>query len=68
MQKFKDFFYDDLSVTRGNYFLTLMAAFFITIILFIGIVVSEVHLLYSMLIVLVGLILFEAIQNQFILF
>ncbi|HBP2880966.1 TPA: CPBP family intramembrane metalloprotease, partial [Staphylococcus aureus] len=26
MQKFKDFFYDDLSVTRGNYFLTLMAA------------------------------------------
>lgn len=28
MQKFKDFFYDDLSVTRGNYFLTLMAAFF----------------------------------------
>ncbi len=34
-----------------------MAAFFITIILFIGIVVSEVHLLYSMLIVLVGLIL-----------
>ncbi|HCW8498113.1 CPBP family intramembrane glutamate endopeptidase, partial [Staphylococcus aureus] len=22
MQKFKDFFYDDLSVTRGNYFLT----------------------------------------------
>lgn len=50
MQKFKDFFYDDLSVTRGNYFLTLMAAFFITIILFIGIVVSEVHLLYSMLI------------------
>ncbi|MDN8966420.1 hypothetical protein Q0P08_15145, partial [Staphylococcus aureus] len=20
MQKFKDFFYDDLSVTRGNYF------------------------------------------------
>ncbi|MDT4019790.1 CPBP family intramembrane glutamate endopeptidase, partial [Staphylococcus aureus] len=24
MQKFKDFFYDDLSVTRGNYFLTLM--------------------------------------------
>lgn len=57
MQKFKDFFYDDLSVTRGNYFLTLMAAFFITIILFIGIVVSEVHLLYSMLIVLVGLIL-----------
>ncbi|WP_251371093.1 hypothetical protein, partial [Staphylococcus aureus] len=21
MQKFKDFFYDDLSVTRGNYFL-----------------------------------------------
>ncbi|HDH4061399.1 TPA: CPBP family intramembrane metalloprotease, partial [Staphylococcus aureus] len=25
MQKFKDFFYDDLSVTRGNYFLTLMA-------------------------------------------
>ncbi|HCV1426047.1 TPA: CPBP family intramembrane metalloprotease, partial [Staphylococcus aureus] len=27
MQKFKDFFYDDLSVTRGNYFLTLMAAF-----------------------------------------
>ena len=50
-------FYDDLSVTRGNYFLTLMAAFFITIILFIGIVVSEVHLLYSMLIVLVGLIL-----------
>ncbi len=46
-----------LSVTRGNYFLTLMAAFFITIILFIGIVVSEVHLLYSMLIVLVGLIL-----------
>lgn len=57
MQKFKDFFYDDLSVTRGNYFLTLSAAFFITIILFIGIVVSEVHLLYSMLIVLVGLIL-----------
>ncbi len=53
----KTFFYDDLSVTRGNYFLTLMAAFFITIILFIGIVVSEVHLLYSMLIVLVGLIL-----------
>ncbi|EYR58151.1 hypothetical protein W308_01927 [Staphylococcus aureus DAR5869] len=43
MQKFKDFFYDDLSVTRGNYFLTLMAAFFITIILFIGIVVSEVQ-------------------------
>ncbi len=22
MQKFKDFFYDDLSVTRGNYLLT----------------------------------------------
>lgn len=57
MQKFKNFFYDDLSVTRGNYFLTLMAAFFITIILFIGIDVSEVHLLYGMLIVLVGLIL-----------
>lgn len=57
MQKFKDFFYDDLSVTRGNYFLTLMAAFFITIILFIGIGASEVHLLYGMLIVLVGLIL-----------
>ncbi len=53
----KIFFYDDLSVTRGNYFLTLMAAFFITIILFIGIDVSEVHLLYGMLIVLVGLIL-----------
>ncbi|MCE3403626.1 CPBP family intramembrane metalloprotease, partial [Staphylococcus aureus] len=57
MQKFKDFFYDDLSVTRGNYFLTLMAAFFITIILFIGIGASEVHLLYGILIVLVGLIL-----------
>lgn len=68
MQKFKDFFYDDLSVTRGNYFLTLMAAFFITIILFIGIVVSEVHLLYSMLIVVSRFNSIEAIQNQFNLF
>ncbi len=57
MQKFKDFFTMIYRLHRGNYFLTLMAAFFITIILFIGIVVSEVHLLYSMLIVLVGLIL-----------
>lgn len=30
MQKFKDLFYDDLSVARGNYFLTLLSAFFIT--------------------------------------
>ncbi|HCD5328876.1 TPA: CPBP family intramembrane metalloprotease, partial [Staphylococcus aureus] len=25
MQKFKDLFYDDLSVARGNYFLTLLS-------------------------------------------
>ncbi len=42
----KTFFYDDLSVTRGNYFLTLMAAFFITIILFIRIVVSEINIYF----------------------
>lgn len=43
MQKFKDLFYDDLSVARGNYFLTLLSAFFITIILLIGFVVSDTH-------------------------
>ena len=45
MQKFKDLFYDDLSVARGNYFLTLLSAFFITIILLIG-VVSDTHTLW----------------------
>lgn len=46
MQKFKDLFYDDLSVARGNYFLTLLSAFFITIILLIGFVVSDTHTLW----------------------
>ena len=41
---------------------------FITIILFIGIVVSEVHLLYSMLIVLVGLILLRLFKINLISF
>lgn len=55
MQKFKDLFYDDLSVARGNYFLTLLSAFFITIILLIGFVVSDTHILYGVFIVLIGI-------------
>lgn len=54
MQKFKDLFYDDLSVARGNYFLTLLSAFLITIILLIGFVVSDTHILYGVFIVLIG--------------
>ena len=45
--KFKDLFYDDLSVARGNYFLTLLSAFFITIILLIGLVVGDTEILYG---------------------
>ncbi|SQA00525.1 CAAX amino terminal protease family protein [Staphylococcus aureus] len=55
MQKFKDLFYDDLSVARGNYFLTLLSAFLITIILLIGFVVSDTHILYGVFIVLIGM-------------
>ncbi|HDJ2894810.1 TPA: CPBP family intramembrane metalloprotease [Staphylococcus aureus] len=68
MQKLKNFFYDDLSVTRGNYFLTLITAFFITIILLIGFVVSDAQLLYGMLIVLVGLILLRLFKINLLSF
>ena len=56
MQKFKDFFTMIYRLHEEIIF-NFNGSIFITIILFIGIVVSEVHLLYSMLIVLVGLIL-----------
>ncbi len=56
-------FYDDLSVYTRKLFFNFNGSIFITIILFIGIVVSEVHLLYSMLIVLVGLILLRLFKS-----
>lgn len=45
-----------------------MVVFFIIIILFIGIVVSEVYLFYSMLIVLVGLILLRLFKINLFFF
>ncbi|MCS5082492.1 CPBP family intramembrane metalloprotease [Staphylococcus aureus] len=68
MQKFKDLFYDDLSVARGNYFLTLLSAFFITIILLIGFVVSDTHILYGMFIVLIGIVLLRLFKINLLSF
>ncbi|CAC7309323.1 CAAX amino terminal protease family protein [Staphylococcus aureus] len=68
MQKFKDLFYDDLSVTRGNYFLTLLYAFLITIILLIGFVVSDTHILYGMFIVLIGIVLLRLFKINLLSF
>ena len=67
MQKFKDLFYDDLSVARGNYFLTLLSAFFITIILLIGFVVST-HILYGVFIVLIGIVLLRLFKINLLSF
>ena len=68
MQKFKDLFYDDLSVARGNYFLTLLYAFLITIILLIGFVVSDTHILYGMFIVLIGIVLLRLLKINLLSF
>lgn len=68
MQKFKDLFYDDLSVARGNYFLTLLSAFFITIILLIGFVVSDTHILYGVFIVLIGIVLLRLFKINLLSF
>lgn len=68
MQKFKDLFYDDLSVARGNYFLTLLYAFLITIILLIGFVVSNTHILYGMFIVLIGIVLLRLFKVNLLSF
>lgn len=68
MQKFKDLFYDDLSVVRGNYFLTLLYAFLITIILLIGFVVSDTHILYGMFIVLIGIVLLRLFKINLLSF
>ncbi|HCY1003959.1 TPA: CPBP family intramembrane metalloprotease [Staphylococcus aureus] len=68
MQKFKDLFYDDLSVARGNYFLTLLYAFLITIILLIGFVVSDTHILYGMFIVLIGIVLLRLFKINLLSF
>lgn len=68
MQKFKDLFYDDLSVARGNYFLTLLPAFLITIILLIGFVVSDTHILYGVFIVLIGIVLLRLFKINLLSF
>ncbi|SUK44404.1 CAAX amino terminal protease family protein [Staphylococcus aureus] len=68
MQKFKDLFYDDLSVARGNYFLTLLSAFFITIILLIGFVVSDTHILYGVFIALIGIVLLRLFKINLLSF
>ncbi|MEC4732912.1 CPBP family intramembrane metalloprotease [Staphylococcus aureus] len=68
MQKFKDLFYDDLSVARGNYFLTLLSAFLITIILLIGFVVSDTHILYGVFIVLIGIVLLRLFKINLLSF
>ncbi len=68
MQKFKDLFYDDLSVACGNYFLTLLSAFFITIILLIGFVVSDTHILYGVFIVLIGIVLLRLFKINLLSF
>ena len=68
MQKFKDLFYDDLSVARGNYFLTLFSAFLITIILLIGFVVSDTHILYGVFIVLIGIVLLRLFKINLLSF
>ena len=68
MQKFKYLFYDDLSVARGNYFLTLLYAFLITIILLIGFVVSDTHILYGMFIVLIGIVLLRLFKINLLSF
>ncbi|HDA0995878.1 TPA: CPBP family intramembrane metalloprotease [Staphylococcus aureus] len=68
MQKFKDLFYDDLSVARGNYFLTLLYAFLITIILLIGFVISNTHILYGMFIVLIGIVLLRLFKINLLSF
>ncbi len=68
MQKFKDLFYDDLSVARGNYFLTLLYAFLITIILLIGFVISDTHILYGMFIVLIGIVLLRLFKINLLSF
>lgn len=68
MQKFKDLFYDDLSVARGNYFLTLLYAFLITIILLIDFVVSDTHILYGMFIVLIGIVLLRLFKINLLSF
>ncbi|HFE5598877.1 TPA: lysostaphin resistance A-like protein [Staphylococcus aureus] len=68
MQKFKDLFYDDLSVARGNYFLTLLYAFLITIILLIGFVVSDTHILYGMFIALIGIVLLRLFKINLLSF
>lgn len=68
MQKFKDLFYDDLSVARGNYFLTLLYAFLITIILLIGFVVGDTHILYGMFIVLIGIVLLRLFKINLLSF
>ena len=66
MQKFKDLFYDDLSVARG-YFLTLLSAFFITIILLIGFVVSDTYF-YGVFIVLIGIVLLRLFKINLLSF
>ncbi|HCY7244140.1 TPA: CPBP family intramembrane metalloprotease [Staphylococcus aureus] len=68
MQKFKDLFYDDLSVARGNYFLALLSAFLITIILLIGFVVSDTHILYGVFIVLIGIVLLRLFKINLLSF
>lgn len=68
MQKFKDLFYDDLSVARGNYFLTLLSAFLIAIILLIGFVVSDTHILYGVFIVLIGIVLLRLFKINLLSF
>ena len=62
MQKFKDLFYDDLSVARGNYFLTLLSA------LLIGFVVSDTHILYGVFIVLIGIVLLRLFKINLLSF
>ncbi|CDR28273.1 CPBP family intramembrane glutamic endopeptidase [Staphylococcus schweitzeri] len=58
-KKFNQFFYDDLSVVKGNYLLNLIKSLFITLILLIGFVVSDSKLFYSVFIVLIGIMMMK---------
>ncbi|WP_256717429.1 CPBP family glutamic-type intramembrane protease, partial [Staphylococcus argenteus] len=62
MKKFNQFFYDDLSVTQGNYFFTLLKGIFIAIYFLIAIVICELHLLYGLLTIMVGIFLLKILK------
>ncbi|CDR21241.1 CPBP family intramembrane metalloprotease SdpA [Staphylococcus argenteus] len=62
IKKFNQFFYDDLSVTQGNYFFTLLKGIFIAIYFLIAIVICELHLLYGLLTIMVGIFLLKILK------